>query len=107
MQMEFEKTETFTPSGGPDIVCRHLGRGERLFVFHGGSGSYRHWIRNLAALAKHFALCIPDLPGFGDSGDVDPEISLDTSTWTWYSRPWRRMSPPARGFTWWDFPMAA
>ncbi len=76
-QIEFEKTETFTPSGGPDIVCRNMGQGERLFVFHGGSGSYRHWIRNLDALAKHFALCVPDLPGFGDSGDVDPEISLD------------------------------
>lgn len=77
MHVEFDRTETFSTSAGTEIVCRYIGQGERLFVFHGGSGSYRHWVRNLPALAAHFSLCVPDLPGFGDSGDVPPDISLD------------------------------
>jgi len=49
-----------------------------LVLFHGGSGSWTHWLRNLLPLAASGRrVVVPDLPGFGDSalppggGDVD------------------------------------
>jgi 2-hydroxy-6-oxonona-2,4-dienedioate hydrolase len=49
-----------------------------LVLFHGGSGSWTHWLRNLLPLAASGRrVLVPDLPGFGDSalppdgGDVD------------------------------------
>jgi pimeloyl-ACP methyl ester carboxylesterase len=49
-----------------------------LVLFHGGSGSWTHWLRNLLPLAASGrCVYVPDLPGFGDSalppggGDVD------------------------------------
>jgi pimeloyl-ACP methyl ester carboxylesterase len=52
-----------------------------LVLLHGGSGSWTHWIRNVAPLvANGFHVLAVDLPGFGDSalpengGDVDALI---------------------------------
>ena len=49
-----------------------------LVLFHGGSGSWTHWISNVLPLAASGRrVFVPDLPGFGDSalppggGDVD------------------------------------
>ena len=49
-----------------------------LVLFHGGSGSWTHWLRNVLPLAASGrCVVVPDLPGFGDSalppggGDVD------------------------------------
>jgi pimeloyl-ACP methyl ester carboxylesterase len=55
--------------------------GPMLVLLHGGSGSWMHWIRNIAPLVTqgHRVLAV-DLPGFGDSvvpdhgGDVDALI---------------------------------
>jgi len=55
---------------------------------HGGSGSWMHWIRNIAPLvsAGHRVLAV-DLPGFGDSaepltgGDVDALIEPLHAAW--------------------------
>ena len=39
-----------------------------LVLLHGGSGSWMHWIRNIAPLvADGFHVLAVDLPGFGDS----------------------------------------
>ncbi|MDD2547469.1 MAG: alpha/beta hydrolase [Burkholderiaceae bacterium] len=39
-----------------------------VVLFHGGSGSWTHWVRNIEALvAAGRQLWVPDLPGFGDS----------------------------------------
>ena len=38
-----------------------------LLLFHGGSGSWIHWIRNVQPLARHFTVYAADLPGLGDS----------------------------------------
>lgn len=43
--------------GAPDTVV----------LFHGGSGSWTHWIRNIEALSARFEVIAPDLPGLGDS----------------------------------------
>jgi len=39
-----------------------------LVLFHGGSGSWTHWLRNLLPFAASGRrVFVPDLPGFGDS----------------------------------------
>ena len=42
-----------------------------LLLFHGGSGSWIHWIRNVVPLSQHFAVYAADLPGLGDSDPPD------------------------------------
>ncbi|PIT73336.1 alpha/beta fold hydrolase [Limnohabitans sp. G3-2] len=39
-----------------------------VVLLHGGSGSWTHWVRNIAPL-RHagYRVLVPDLPGFGDS----------------------------------------
>ena len=54
------------------MVWRIWGQGAALALFHGGYGSWTHWIRNVEPLARHFRVLVPDLPGLGDS-DVPPE----------------------------------
>jgi 2-hydroxy-6-oxonona-2,4-dienedioate hydrolase len=56
-----------TPSGEGQMVWRIWGRGSPLVLFHGGSGSWTHWLRNIDVLAQHFELWVPDLPGLGQS----------------------------------------
>ena len=39
-----------------------------LVLFHGGSGSWTHWLANIGALVRSGReVYVPDLPGFGDS----------------------------------------
>ncbi len=59
-----------------------------LVLLHGGSGSWTHWIRNVALLvADGFHVLAVDLPGFGDSalpengGDVDALIEPLHAAW--------------------------
>ncbi len=46
-----------------------------LVLLHGGSGSWTHWVRNIAPLRDAgWRVLVPDLPGFGDS-DLPPGCS--------------------------------
>lgn len=56
-----------TPCGDGDMVWRTWGAGAPLVLFHGGSGSWTHWIRNIPTLAQHYELWVPDIPGLGQS----------------------------------------
>jgi 2-hydroxy-6-oxonona-2,4-dienedioate hydrolase len=56
-----------TPCGDGSMVWRVWGAGEPLMLFHGGSGSWTHWIRNIPVLAQHYELWVADIPGLGDS----------------------------------------
>ena len=66
------RAETHSKTGA--MVWHHWGRLARnpklapVVLHHGGSGSWTHWLRNIAALveARRWVLA-PDLPGFGDS----------------------------------------
>ena len=49
------------------MVWRVWGAGEPLLLFHGGSGSWTHWIRTIPELSKHYELWVADIPGLGDS----------------------------------------
>jgi 2-hydroxy-6-oxonona-2,4-dienedioate hydrolase len=42
-----------------------------LLLFHGGSGSWIHWIRNVVPLSQHYTVYAPDMPGLGDSDPPD------------------------------------
>ena len=49
-----------------------------VVLLHGGSGSWTHWVRNIAPLRRAgWRVLVPDLPGFGDS-DL-PEGCTDTN----------------------------
>ena len=56
-----------TPCGEGTMAWREWGEGEPLVLLHGGSGSWRHWAKNIEALAKHRRVIVPDLPGLGES----------------------------------------
>lgn len=63
------------------LACRIEGQGPELIMFHGGTGSWTHWIRNIPALRDHFTVHAYDLPGNGDSpsvpGDITPHDYVD------------------------------
>ena len=56
------------------IVWRKWGSGPPLVFFHGGSGSWTHWIRNIPVLSRDYTVYAVDLPGMGDS---DPFTGKD------------------------------
>jgi pimeloyl-ACP methyl ester carboxylesterase len=66
-----------TPCGEGETVWRLWGEGMPLVLLHGGSGSWRHWLRNIPALARRYAVLAPDIPGLGESamppGEGTPE----------------------------------
>ncbi|MDB5870353.1 MAG: alpha/beta hydrolase fold protein, partial [Polaromonas sp.] len=67
-------TRMQTPCGAGSLIWHLWGRESchpslaPLVLLHGGSGSWTHWLRNIAALvASGRWVLAPDLPGFGDS----------------------------------------
>jgi 2-hydroxy-6-oxonona-2,4-dienedioate hydrolase len=62
---EAERIET--PCGDGSMVWRIWGSGPPLVLFHGGYGSWMHWIRNVLPLARGFTVVAADLPGLGES----------------------------------------
>lgn len=47
-----------------------------LVLFHGGSGSWIHWICNVLPLAEHYTVYAADLPGLGDSDPPDDVLDI-------------------------------
>lgn len=61
------------PLADGHMVWRCWGEGEPVVLLHGGSGSWTHWVRNIAPLvAAGRQVWIPDLPGFGESAAAVP-----------------------------------
>src|SRR6202453_2093257 len=59
-------------AGGDGPVVWHLwdksgGRAPVVALFHGGAGSWRHWVRNIPVLVETYRVLVPDLPGLGES----------------------------------------
>jgi 2-hydroxy-6-oxonona-2,4-dienedioate hydrolase len=57
------------------MAVHRSGRGPDLVLFHGGMGSWKHWIRNLDALAARFTVHALDHPSYGDSATVPRETT--------------------------------
>lgn len=60
------------------IAYRKIGCGPNLVLMHGSAGSWRHWTGNIDALSQIRTVIALDLPGYGDSVGVEPDISLDS-----------------------------
>jgi pimeloyl-ACP methyl ester carboxylesterase len=69
-----------TPCGDGTLVWRVWGdpADAPVVLLHGGSGSWTHWVRTIGPLLRaRRRVCVPDLPGFGESaappdgGDAD------------------------------------
>ncbi|MDJ0390898.1 alpha/beta fold hydrolase [Roseomonas sp. E05] len=56
-----------TPCGAGAMVWHLWGEGPPLVLLHGGSGSWRHWARNIAVLSRNRTVLAADLPGLGES----------------------------------------
>lgn len=65
-----ELTERTVRVGTRDLFVVTTGRGPTAVLLHGGgpgASGLANWTRNIDALAEHFSLVIPDLPGYGRS----------------------------------------
>lgn len=63
-------TEQTVRVGARDIFTATTGSGPALVLLHGGgpgASGLSNWSRNLPALAEHFSVVVPDLPGYGRS----------------------------------------
>ena len=59
-----------TPCGDGHLVWHAWGDASHpvVVLLHGGSGSWTHWVQNIAPLRDAgWRVLVPDLPGFGDS----------------------------------------
>jgi pimeloyl-ACP methyl ester carboxylesterase len=59
---------------GLNYVC--AGDGPPMVLLHGGVASWRHWVRNIAALSRHFRIFAVDQPGMGESLDVPKDTDV-------------------------------
>jgi pimeloyl-ACP methyl ester carboxylesterase len=57
------------------MAVRRLGTGPDLVLFHGGMGSWKHWIRNVEPLAQRFTVHALDHPSYGASAEVPRELT--------------------------------
>ena len=64
-------TKRTTPCHDGTMTWRIWGDGPPLVLFHGGHGSWAHWIRNIEFFARRYTVIAADFPGYGDS-DVLP-----------------------------------
>lgn len=70
-----------TPAGEGDMVWRRwpsLGPATQrtAVLLHGGSGSWRHWVRNIEPLRADRDVWTPDIPGFGESARSPEPINF-------------------------------
>jgi pimeloyl-ACP methyl ester carboxylesterase len=70
-----------TPCGAGEMVWRAWGAGDKTVVLlHGGSGSWRHWVKTIPALAARCRVLAADLPGLGDSAmPPDPPVPASSA----------------------------
>lgn len=85
-RLQARATRRETPCGDGSIVWHLWGAGDGqqppVVLFHGGSGSWTHWVHNIEPLvAAGRQVIAADLPGFGDSavppsgGDADALVA--------------------------------
>jgi len=57
------------------MAVRTCGSGPDVVLFHGGMGCWRHWVRNIDALAERFTVHALDHPSYGASAAVARETT--------------------------------
>jgi pimeloyl-ACP methyl ester carboxylesterase len=71
-------TRRTTSNDAGEVVWRVWGNGYPLVLLHGGTGSWMHWVRNIAELSREFMVVAPDTPGSGESGTPKPPLSAES-----------------------------
>ena len=59
----------------PGMAVHRSGSGPDVVLFHGGMGSWKHWIRNIEPLATRFTVHALDHPSYGASAPVARETT--------------------------------
>lgn len=67
-----------TPVDSTFINYVKVGKGPAIVFIHGWSNNWKGWANIIPYLKDHYTLIIPDLPGFGDSGNL-PNYSVHTT----------------------------
>lgn len=69
--LDAQATRIETPVGTGRMVWRVWNKdgGAPVMLLHGGSGSWRHWVKQIPWLAAQRMVIVPDLPGLGESDD--------------------------------------
>ncbi|MCC2097779.1 MAG: alpha/beta hydrolase [Hyphomicrobiales bacterium] len=67
-----------TPCGDGHMIWMEWGSGEPVVLIHGGSGSWRHWLRNIEPLAEKFRVIAADVPGYHDSALPHEPVNFTT-----------------------------
>ncbi|MEM7742814.1 MAG: alpha/beta hydrolase [Pseudomonadota bacterium] len=70
----FQATPFQRTAGG--VAYRCFGTGQPLVLFHGGAGSWEHWVLNVDALAARFQVIAFDQPSYGDSATIPWETDV-------------------------------
>lgn len=65
------------PTTSGVVRWRVFGEGSPLVLLHGGHGSWLHWTRNIVPLSRTHQVWVPDMPGFGESCDLDESGDLE------------------------------
>ena len=76
-RLEAKERHQFVEVADHQVGWRQFGQGEPLVLLHGGHGSWLHWAHNIEALAEHYAVWVPNLPGYGDSSAPRFETMTD------------------------------
>ena len=75
-QLESQSVRHETPCGTGRMIWhlwdRSGGTAPVVVLFHGGAGSWRHWVKPIPALMETYRVLVPDLPGLGVS-DFPPD----------------------------------
>jgi len=69
------RAETVQAPAGPLRVYVG-GRGPTVVLVHGSGGQAGDWYRIVPALARHYTLLVPDLPGHGDSAPAEGPLPV-------------------------------
>ena len=67
MNLERSATRLATPCGDGELVWHRWGAGPELVLLHGGTGSWRHWVRTIPHFAPMRTVLVADMPGLGES----------------------------------------
>jgi 2-hydroxy-6-oxonona-2,4-dienedioate hydrolase/4,5:9,10-diseco-3-hydroxy-5,9,17-trioxoandrosta-1(10),2-diene-4-oate hydrolase len=65
-----QNSQTVTVNGDTEIFYTELGSGDPVVLLHGGgpgASGLSNYSRNIEALAEHFRVIVPDMPGYGRS----------------------------------------
>jgi pimeloyl-ACP methyl ester carboxylesterase len=70
----------FTVTDGHKVCWRSWGpeQAAPVILIHGSLGSWRHWTRNIPALAEQYRVYAIDIPGFGDSDKLPEPVDRET-----------------------------